>query len=409
MLQVRSWPHVILHLDGDAFFASVIQASIPSLKGKALVVGRERGIATAVSYEAKKHGIRRGMTIPEIKRIYPQCIIRESDYELYSLFSRKMFSIMRSFTPMVEEYSIDEAFADLEGLRRPLNMNYEDIGRAIKQKVESSLGVTVSVGISLSKTLAKLASSSQKPSGFTIKDGLSIEPLLKNSKVQDVWGIGQNTGAYLNKYGIYTAYEFVSKPEDFITTHLSKPYYEIWKELRGDRVYEVDPNKKTTYKSIAHTRTFPPTTNKEELWSRLLLHVEEAFDKARRYNYTVGKVSIFLKTQKFHFHHLEITLPQQTSYPLLIHKPLREAFEKIYRPKTEYRAAGCTVSNLSEEKISQSSLFSDTKFEEKTAKVYAAIKDTKIHFGSEFLKKGRMIEKERETHLQLPVIDVNAD
>ena len=127
MLQIYFWPNVILHLDGDAFFSSVFQAVNPNLKGKPVVTGSERGLATAVSYEARKYGVKRGMLTWQIKKICPQCVILESDYELYSLFSHKMFGILRTFTPTVEEYSVDEAFADIKGLRRPLSMSYLEI------------------------------------------------------------------------------------------------------------------------------------------------------------------------------------------------------------------------------------------------------------------------------------------
>src|SRR5262245_49168656 len=133
--QVRSWPTVVLHLDGDAFFVSVLQAINPSLKGKPVVAGSERGIATAASYEAKKYGIKRAMRIDEVRKLCPEVIVMHSDYETYSLFSQKMFDIMREFSPTVEEYSIDEGFADLKGLRRPLRMTYQEIAKAMKNKV----------------------------------------------------------------------------------------------------------------------------------------------------------------------------------------------------------------------------------------------------------------------------------
>jgi DNA polymerase-4/DNA polymerase V len=153
-LTVFDWHNAILHLDADAFFASVMQVVYPRLKGKPVVVGKERGIATACSYEAKKLGVKRGLRINEIKKIFPQVVIVDSDYEIYALFSQKIFSILRRFTPLVEEYSVDEGFADIKGLRRPLNMSYQEIGAAIKNEIETSLGLTVSVGISLTKFLA---------------------------------------------------------------------------------------------------------------------------------------------------------------------------------------------------------------------------------------------------------------
>ena len=115
-----SYPRAIVHIDGDAFFASCEQASNPKLKGKPVVTGKERGIAASMSYEAKARGVTRGMRLSDIKRVCPDVVLLPSDYETYSLLSTRFFAIVRRFTPDVEEYSIDEVFADVTGLRRPL-------------------------------------------------------------------------------------------------------------------------------------------------------------------------------------------------------------------------------------------------------------------------------------------------
>ncbi|MEK7070294.1 MAG: DNA polymerase IV, partial [Patescibacteria group bacterium] len=199
---IYSWPNVILHIDADAFFASVMQSIYPNLRNKPVVVGRERGIATAFSYEAKKLGVRRGMPIHQIKQLYPNCIIISSDYEMYSLYSRRMFEILHSFSPTVEEYSIDEGFADIKGLRRPLNKSYLEIGRAIQEKVSTSLGISVSIGISVTKSLAKLASQVNKPGGICMVSGKDIERFLSKIDSHKIWGVGDQTNAYLKKLEI---------------------------------------------------------------------------------------------------------------------------------------------------------------------------------------------------------------
>ena len=130
---LHSFPRAILHVDGDAFFVACEVAKNPALRGKPVVTGGERGIASAMSYEAKRRGITRAMRISEMKKICPDVIILPSDYETYSLYSMRMYAIVRRYTPAVEEYSIDECFADLTGLRRSLRMSYEEmaqIGRA---------------------------------------------------------------------------------------------------------------------------------------------------------------------------------------------------------------------------------------------------------------------------------------
>src|SRR3989344_4235904 len=121
---LQSFPRAIVHIDGDAFFASCETALHPELRGRPVVTGRERGIASSLSYEAKARGVVRGMMLSDVRRVCPDAVILPSDYETYSLFSKRMFTIMRRFTSVVEEYGIDEGFADITGLQRPLQKNY---------------------------------------------------------------------------------------------------------------------------------------------------------------------------------------------------------------------------------------------------------------------------------------------
>lgn len=382
----------ILHLDGDAFFVSVVQAINPALKGKPVVTGAERGIATAVSYEAKKYGVKRGMPIFEIKKRFPFCIVVNSDYEVYGRFSRRMFSILRSFSPAVEEYSIDEGFADLAGLQKPR----EETGLAIKKTVETSLDISVSVGISLTKSLAKLASSSCKPSGFAIIDAASIEKLLKKTPIQDVWGIGKQTSERLQKQGIKTAYQFTKLPKQYILSQFSKPFFDIWRELHGEKIFEIQANAKTTYKSMVSSETVtPPTKDADILWNRILIHVENTFERARRFGYTVGKLSLFLKTQKFQYHTQDMKLEEPIAYPLLIRKQLKKTFDSIYKKNTLYRTTGCTIYDLIKKDAAQRSLFYENSAkEEKIKKIYPLIESGKVNFGNSIFKPKKIINSE---------------
>ena len=124
IFSLHSWPQAIVHIDGDAFFTSCEEAIHPELRGKPIITGAERGIVACASYPAKKIGIKRGVPLHEAKKICPGLIVLPSDYETYSLFSRRMFNVMRRFTDQVEEYSIDEAFADITGMRRALHSSY---------------------------------------------------------------------------------------------------------------------------------------------------------------------------------------------------------------------------------------------------------------------------------------------
>src|SRR5712691_6370479 len=162
-LTLHSFPRAVLHIDGDAFFASCEQARDPQLQGKPVITGKERGIAASMSYEAKARDVTRGMRLFEIKRLCPDAIILPSDYETYNLLSQRLFAIVHRYTPDVEEYSIDECFADLTGLRRPLRMSYERMAKKIKHELDTELGFTFSVGLAPNKVLAKIGSKWKKP------------------------------------------------------------------------------------------------------------------------------------------------------------------------------------------------------------------------------------------------------
>ena len=238
------YPKAIIHVDGDGFFAACEVARNPSLRGKPVVTGAERGIVSAATYEAKALGISRGIRLSDVKKICPEAIIVSSDYELYSLYSLRMYEIMRRYTPMVEEYGIDECFGDLTGLRRMHHLGYEEIARKIKDDLQQELDITFSVGLSCTKVLAKIGSKYAKPNGFTPIRLIEKDTYLGNTKVGAVWGIGPQTAELLNKYGVQTALEFIHKDEAWVKRILTKPGHELWQELQGIPVYELNTEKK---------------------------------------------------------------------------------------------------------------------------------------------------------------------
>jgi DNA polymerase-4/DNA polymerase V len=244
LFSLHSWPQAILHIDGDAFFTSCEEAIHPELRGKPIIAGGERGIVACASYAAKAMGVKRGVPLHEARKKCPGLIILPSDYETYSLFSRRMFNVMRRFTPQVEEYSIDEAFADITGMRRALRASYETIALNMKAEIAKELGITVSVGLSLTKVLAKVASKHQKPDGFTPIPGRMIAKYLEYLPVEKIWGIGHATTNYLNKMGVRTALEFARLPEDTVRKRFTKPGMESWRELRGESVYPCQSGRK---------------------------------------------------------------------------------------------------------------------------------------------------------------------
>jgi len=340
--------------------------------------------------------VRRGMLSHEIKKICPDAVFVESDYGLFQLYSKKMFDIARQYSPEMEIYSIDEGFLDIKGMRRPLALGYLEIGATIQRKVRAQLSISISVGISLTKSLAKLASAYRKPEGITMVPGRRIPEFLSKVPIGDVWGIGHQTTSYLTKLGIETALEFANKPESFfLNGRLAKPYREIWHELRGQKIYTLNTSEKESYKSISRTETFSPATNDRRiLLSKTILHIEDAFEKARSLRYVVGKLHIFLKTQRFSYHTTEVILYQKTNLPLLIRDELIAGFSRIYKEGVIYRATGCTISNLEDSQTVQQGLFDvgDEK-KEKLSKLYDLVASDKVDFGSKLFDEKRKAPK----------------
>lgn len=410
IFNLHSWPQAIVHIDGDAFFTSCEEAIHPELRGKPIITGGERGIVACASYPAKKIGIKRGVPLHEAKRICPGLIVLPSDYETYSLFSRRMFSIMRRFTDQVEEYSIDEAFADITGMRRALHSSYETIAANMKKEIDRELGLTVTVGLSLTKVLAKVASKHQKPNGITIIPGRAIASFLRDLAVDKVWGIGPATTSYLGKMGIKTALEFARMPEAAVRKRFTKPGVEIWQELRGESVYPVTTEEKSIYASISKMKTFaPPTKDPEYLFAHLLRNLESACIKARRYKLAPKKIVPILKKQDFESAACEIKLNRPTSQPMDLSDLLHNAFQSLFRENVPYRATGIILLELAPDTNQQYSLFEDPVRAEKIKDLYEAIDEISGRYGKHTLHLGGSHAIETRGHGKRGVPTVRED
>lgn len=378
----RSFPRAILHIDGDAFFASCEIARNPRLRGEPVITGKERGIVSACTYDVKARGVTRGMRLDEARKIVPDAVIVPSDYETYSLFSERMYRIVRRYTPIVEEYSIDECFADVTGLRRTLRMGYRDMAARIKEDLQRELGMTFSVGLSASKVLAKLASKWQKPDGLTTIPLGEAEQFLRKKAVGDLWGIGHNTAAYLEKFGIRTALDFARHDRAWVSAHLSKPFFEIWRELHGEVVFELTTEKKTTYQSISKTKTFtPPSRDPRFVFSQLSKNIENACIKARRWGLVSPEIFFFLKTQDFKYHGCELKLSHATGAPQDILAAVSEYFPKMFRKNTLYRATGITLMKLHDASAVQLDLFGAAKKTEGLLQIFESIDELREKYG----------------------------
>jgi len=352
---------VILHIDGDAFFVGVEIAKNPKLRGLPVVTGEERGIVSALSYEAKALGIKRGMPIFKVQREYPSVHILPGDYKSYVKYSTMMFDIVRRYVDDVEEYSIDECFGDLTGLDKPLGMTYKEIAEKIKKEVNEELDLSVSIGLAPTKVLAKVASNWVKPNGLTVMEPDSAPDFLVKVPIGKIWGIGPKTAELLIMKDIRTARDFYDKSIEWVRLILSAPYEVIWQELHGVMINEINSEVKDSYSSIQKTRTFhPPTNDKTFLWSQLSKNIEEACRKARHYKLVPKKISLFLKTQEFEFATGSVHLPVPSNSPEILLPLMYAEFERMHTRGVMYRTTGVTLQDLTQNFVPQADLFGGT-------------------------------------------------
>lgn len=377
-----NFPRAILHVDGDSFFAACEVARDPSLQGRPVITGRERGIASALTYEAKARGITRGMRLSEIKQLCPEAVILPSDYETYSLYARRMYELVRQYTDQVEEYSIDECFAELTGLDRSLKISYQKIAESLKAELQAKLGLTFSLGLAPNKVLAKVASNWQKPDGLTDLLTADIPQFLRRLPVEKIWGIGPRTSKRLNNFGLRSAYDLYAKDPSWINLHLTKPHREIWQELHGRVVFEPELAVRQDLRSISKTKTFtPPSSDYVFVLAQLSKNIENACIKARRHGLEASAVRFFLKTQDFQLFDRAVILKQATAVPTDILKAVGEVFDTIYRPGRMYRASGVVLEKLEASSRCQPDLFGQTVARDKQVLIFDQVDTLRNKYG----------------------------
>jgi len=307
------------------------------------------------------------------------------------MFAQRMFNIVRRYTPLVEEYSIDECFADLTNLPNPIKT-----AELIKADLKRELGIIYSVGLGPTKVIAKVASKWNKPDGFTVIKPSDIRNFLKELPVGKVWGVGPATSMHLQKLGINTALDLVDRPKEWVRANLSKPELERWFELRGESIYKVHAELDDEQASIQTTRTFPRTKNKEIIFSELSKNIEEVCSRARQQKLKSKKVYIFLKTQEFRYKRAEVPLLGPTSSPTTVLNAIRGPLNSLYDPDIEYRSSGITLSQLTTSENTQSDLFGEVVRNDKKGEIFDVIDKLEKRFGTHIVQLGSSLNASRK-------------
>ena len=378
----------ILHVDMDAFYASVAELDNPQYKGKALVVGAGvRGVVLSANYEARKFGIRAAMPVGRAKRMAPHAIFIAPEHHRYAEISERVMTIFNSFTPLVEPISLDEAFLDVTGSQK-LFGDGREIAAKIRAQVEQEEGITCSVGIAQSKFIAKLASQHCKPNGMLEIKSDRILEFLHPLPVRALWGVGPKTAESLDRLGLHTVADIANTPRSTLVRALGDATGESLYELAWGRDYRnVIPDEPE--KSIGNEETFARDIDSpEEILAEFLRMAEKATARLRERGLFAKTVTMKIKFADFTTLSRAKTLPIGIDGTHETYEIVKKLYLALNNEGARIRLVGVSLSNLLDEAPVQLELGAR---ERGWRDADTAIDKAKARFGGGSVRPGRLI------------------
>ena len=378
-------------VDCDSFFVSCEQKRNTNLKGQPVcVLSNNDGCVISRSKEAKKMGIKMGEPFFMAKKDHPKAIYITADHEYYKEVSNHIMSILKNFSPFVQIYSIDEAFIDLTGLTRLYKRNYYKLAKHLRSKIREEVDIPVSIGVSSTKTLSKLASDKAK----NISDGIyligkqKIKKELRHTNIEEIWGIGRRLTKNLKRHGILTAEELVEKTDKWLDSKIGIHGIEMRHELLGEMVSTVT-NEVKTPKSIQNTRAFGMFTNDFNfIKNELNKHIHTSCRKLRKYETKCLQIGVMLRTKDFRVFYTKQDLITPTDFELEISNLAINLLKEIYNPNILYRSTGVILDKIGEQGTEQLSLYSDNAIETKKKNLAKCFDKLESKFGKNIVQTG---------------------
>jgi DNA polymerase-4 len=381
----------IAHVDMDAFFASVEVLDNPALKGKPVIVGGDmrRGVVSAASYEARAFGVHSAMPLFQARRLCPNGVFLRGRMERYAEVSSVVMRCLGEFSPLVEQVSVDEAFVDLTGTEHLFGPP-ERTARSMKERIAERTSLTCSVGLSVSKLLAKIASDMNKPDGFTVVTPAEVDHFLDALPITKVPGIGARGEEELSRLGIRTVGGIKRFPPDVLEKRFGKFGSWLIEVSRGEEGSAVEPY--GAPKSISAEDTLPNDSDDEEVLRGYLLEQSDRVGRRLREEGVRGRtVTIKIKFHDFEQTTRSRTLDEPTQLGDVIYRVAVELL-KTRRLRSAVRLVGVAVSNLEEPSLpAQMSLFGRSKSSsDKWEKVERAEDEIAKRHGEGAVKRGRL-------------------
>lgn len=351
----------IIHIDMDAFYASVEQLDNPELRGKPVAVGgsSQRGVVSAASYEARKYGVRSAMSSVIAKRNCPELIFVKARFDRYKEISQRIREIFFEYTDLVEPLSLDEAYLDVTQNKKG-NPSATLIAREIREKIKTKTGLNASAGISINKFIAKVASDFNKPNGQKTVPPEEVLQFLEDLDIRKFYGVGKVTAEKMYRLGIFSGKDLKDRTEEYLTEHFGKSGRHFYNVVRGIHLSEVKPHR--TRKSLGAERTFNENISSEIFMLERLENIAAEIERRLLNSKVAGKtITLKIKYSDFTLQTRSKTVNYYIASKELI---LEIAKDLLYQEKMKnsVRLLGISLSNLNTEK-------KDLKEEEKEISV----------------------------------------
>ena len=384
---------MILHIDMDAFYASVEIRDNPKLRGLPVVVGgspQGRGVISAASYEARKFGIFGAMPSSQAARLCPNVVFVKTRMDHYAKISKQIREIFFRFTSLVEPLALDEAFLDVSGCER-LFGDGPAIAQQIRAAIQDELGLTASAGVAPNKFLAKLASDLDKPNGLVVVDPDRIEEFLNPLSIERVWGVGKQTLKKFHRLNVKTIEQLRGLDKSTMQQFFGINSEHFWRLSRGLDTRPVVPDR--IAKSVSHETTFShDLIDREPLQGWLMELTQQVGRRLRRYDIRGRTVQIKIRFADFRTITRSLSLSEPSSSSQELETAVKELFERV-DIDDGVRLVGMGVSNLTTKAVKQQMLF-DNEERSRDARLDEMKDQLKDRFGHDAIRKGTSVEHE---------------
>jgi len=371
----------IIHIDMDAFFASIEQRDAPELRGKPVLVGggERRGVVAAASYEARPFGVHSAMPMAQAMRRCPQAIVVPPRRRAYEEASGRIFAIFRRYTPLVEGLSVDEAFLDVTG-SRALFGDGETIAARIRAEIRQETDLTASAGVAPNKFVAKIASDQDKPNGLTVVPPGEVVRFLAPLPIERMWGIGPKASERLRLLGYDTLGDLAAADPDALERHLGSWGREVNRLAQGVDDREVEPDREA--KSVGAEETYDQDlTTRAEIEKTLLRHASRVARRLHEAGISAGRVTVKIKYADFTLKTRQLRLSEPVDDAASLYDAARSLLDRFPLAGRPVRLTGVSAGDL-QDGPPPPTLFADARKEKRRA-VESAMASLRARFGDD--------------------------